>query len=388
MTAPETTVDRARLRFALLGPGYPHRGGIAQYTTLLHQELASCHEVRHFSLTRQYPSLLFPGKTQLDESCQAIAAPTIPCLDSMNPFTWFSTAGLIREFAPDLTVLMWWQPFFGPSLGTVSRLLERRGLPTAFLCHNVAPHEGSLVDRLLTRWAFARARAFVLHAEVDRAALGELRQGAAVVVNPHPAYEQFIPGRRIDQLEARRRLGLRGSRVLLFFGLIRAYKGVRTLLTAFARLAGDPELELVVAGECYEPEGEYRRLIEELGIVSRVRFVNRFIPNEEVAPYFAACDLVVLPYHTASQSGVVQIAYAMERPVLATRVGGLPEVIFEGETGLLVPPLDADALAGAVREFFARGGLETFRQGIAARRDLFAWSRMRRKLETLAGGCR
>jgi glycosyltransferase involved in cell wall biosynthesis len=355
---------------------------------MLHRELATCHEVRTFSLTRQYPSLLFPGKTQLDESCKAISAPTTPCLDSLNPLTWFSTARLIDDFAPDLTILMWWQPFFGPALGTVSRLLERYGGSTSFLCHNVVPHEGSLLDRLLTRWAFARARAFILHSEVDRTALARLRQSVSVAVNPHPAYEQFNPGQRIDRSEARRGLGIRGTKVLLFFGLIRAYKGVRTLLTAFAQLVDDPELELVVAGECYEPEEGYRRLIEELGIGPRVRFVNRFIPNEEVASYFAACDLVVLPYHTASQSGVVQIAYAMERPVVATRVGGLPEVVFEGETGLLVPPGDAAALAGAVRAFFARGGLETFQAGIVARRDLFTWGRMRRKVETLAGECR
>lgn len=369
----------------MVGPGWPLRGGIAQYSTQLARELAQHHDVLHVSYARQYPDRLFPGKTQFETgtapSGQLAAEPII---DSLGPLSWRHAAERIAGFGATHAVIMWWHPFFAPCLGTLARLLARRGITSTFLCHNVVPHEGSRLTRILSRWAFAGSTSFIVHAGELAGALDELiPKGARVESSPHPIYAQYGPPP--PQEQARAQLSVTTARVLLFFGLIRAYKGVATLIRAFATLAReDPELTLVVAGECYEPEEPYRALIREHGLEARVRFENRFIPNEEVATYFAAADVVTLPYHTASASGVITIAYAMDRPVVATRVGGLPEVVFEGETGHLVPPEDPAALATAIRGVFARGGREAYAKGIAEKRALFTWARMREVIEGLS----
>lgn len=373
-----------RMSLALIGPGWPLRGGIAQYSTKLHEELARHHGVLHVSYSRQYPALLFPGKTQLDTSARPLRAPAVALLDSIGPWTWGRTVTAIVEAGATHAVIMWWHPFFAPCLGAVARGLSRRGIPSTFLCHNVVPHEGARFTRVLSRWALAPAHSFIVHGGDLKAALADLVPGPArIEVSPHPIYDQFGPVP--DVAAAKAALKITTTRVLLFFGLIRAYKGVMTLIRAFAELAAsDPDLTLVIAGECYEPEQPYRALISQLELDARVRFENRFIANEDVGNYFAAADVVTLPYHSASQSGVIPIAYAMDRPVVATRVGGLPEVVFEGETGYLVPPEDAPALAAAIRRVFAIGGRTAFLEGLSRHRGLFSWARMREVIEGLA----
>jgi D-inositol-3-phosphate glycosyltransferase len=370
------------MKIALVGPGWPLRGGIAQYSTKLAGELALHHELTYIGYARQYPALLFPGKTQLDESAQPLKHPAQALLDSIGPRTWWRAADAIQAAGARLAVIMWWHPFFAPCLGTLARLLARRGIPSVFLCHNVAPHEGSRLTRVLSRWAFAPASGFIVHATELVEPLAALTHGQPIAVSPHPLYDQF--GDPPDQGEARRALGVTTSKVLLFFGLVRAYKGVATLIDAFARVAeADPDVTLVIAGECYEPEELYRRMIVERDLAARIKFENRFVPNEDVARYFAAADVLVLPYHAASQSGVIPVAYALGRPVIATRVGGLPEVV-TSETGALVPPRDAAALAAAIQQFYEAGGAARFADGIARARTLFSWSRMRETLERLA----
>lgn len=373
------------MNIALVGPSHPHRGGIAQYTALLHRELATAHAVTHVSYSRLYPGLLFPGTTQFDASASALAVPSCALIDSIGPLSWFRAARALAAARPELALVMWWHPFFAPALGTIARRLAAAGIRVVFTCHNVVPHESAGLLRHLSKWAFAPASAFVLHSAAERPSLQALVPGARTVVTPLPSFDHFVPAALPDAAAARRALSIARGRVLLFFGLIRAYKGVRTLIRAFSELASDPELELVIAGECYEPEAGYRALLSECGLTGRVRFENRFLSNEEVATYVRAADVVVLPYHTASQSGVIPVAYALERPVIATRVGGLPEVVREGETGLLVPPGDPAALAGAIREFFARGGRAAFAPGVARVRELFSWRRMREAIEELAG---
>lgn len=368
-----------RIKIAVVGPGWPLRGGIAQYSTKLVAELAGWHDVRHVSYARQYPGLLFPGKTQVDESPRPAGCIAAPALDSLNPVTWVRTADELAGAGVGHAVLMWWHPFFAPCLGTLARRLAKRGVRSTFLCHNVAPHEGSRFNRVLSRWAFAPAASFVVHARELTASLADLAPpGARVAVSPHPLYDQY--GTPPPRQEARLALGLPAAGpVLLFFGLIRAYKGVFTAIEALREL---PEATLVIAGECYEPEGPYRARIAELGLTGRVRFENRFIPNHEVAPYFAAADVVTLPYHNASASGVIPIAYAMGRPVVATAVGGLPEAVIEDETGHLVPPRDAGALAAAIRTCLARDPA-TYAPGLEKARRRLSWATMRETLESL-----
>ncbi|HZI89417.1 MAG TPA: glycosyltransferase [Candidatus Polarisedimenticolia bacterium] len=377
------------MKAAILGPTYPHRGGIAHYTTLLARALHPRHDLSILSFRRLYPGFLFPGTTQFDASEDRIEPPVAPepILDSLNPFTWQRAGSRLRELAPDFLVVPWWHPFFGPSLGAAARGARRtKGRPVRiFLCHNVAPHEGTPVDRMLTSYGLGAADAFLVHARSEEAKLRPIARGRPIRVHPHPSYEIFsreAPSRE----EARRALDLDG-RVILFFGYVRPYKGLEDLLRALTLARPDAWDRLVVVGEFYDPPERYRPLLEDPRLRDRVRVVNRYVPNEEVARYFAAADVAALPYRHATGSGIAQVAFGAGVPVIATRTGGLEEVVEEGVSGLLVPPRDPEALARAVERFFDEGLGEKLRAGVALSRRRFGWEALVTAIESLAGEC-
>lgn len=377
------------MRWALLGPLHPYRGGIAHYGALLARELAREDEVAAFNYRRLYPGLLFPGRSQYDASASPLAVPAPRLLDSLDPLSWRRTADAIVATQPDALVCHWWQPFFGPALGGVLGRLARQApaCRRLLLCHNVLPHEKRRVDLLLARRALARAQGFLVHSESDAAVLRALLPDARLRVHPHPSYEALLDQAPTREA-ARAALGIAPSaRVLLFFGYVRAYKGLDLALRALARLA-DPQLQLWVVGEFYEPRARTEALIAELNLRDRVRIVDRYVANEEVGQYFQAADLVLQPYRSATQSGIAQIALAAGRPVLATRVGGLPEQIEDGVSGLLVPPEDPAALAAAIARFFTGSLAETLAPGIAAAQARFAWSGLATALRALSADCR
>jgi glycosyltransferase involved in cell wall biosynthesis len=370
------------MRIALVGLTHPFRGGISHYTTLLYTELERRHDVHFFTLRRQYPRLLFPGRTQIDHSGDALRVPNDPCLDSINPLSWWITAVRIRRFRPDLVLFSWWHPFFAPAFGTVARLARRIGrAPSCFLCHNVIPHEPSVVDRLLLRYAFSSAAAFITHSHEEARKLKEFRPRANVFHSPHPTYEAFVPETRLTADEAKLRLELSGRRVLLFFGFVRAYKGLNHLLEAMDHLPPEAGYHLLVVGEFYEDRARYEPQLDILRQRGQLTLVDRYVPNEEVPLYFSAADVVMVPYLSATQSGIVQMAYGFGRPVIATAVGGLPEVVFEGRTGSLVPPADASALARAVRRLFEEHDPQWFGQQIGETAEAFSWDRMVETIE-------
>jgi glycosyltransferase involved in cell wall biosynthesis len=378
------------VKAAILGPTYPHRGGIAHYTTLLARALHARHSLSIVSFRRLYPGFLFPGTTQFDASEDRIEPPVPPeaILDSVNPFTWARAGSRLRALDPDFLVVPWWHPFFGPSLGTAARGARRsHGRPVRiFLCHNVAPHEGTPVDRVLTAYGLGAADAFLVHARSEAEKLRELARGRPVRVHPHPSYEIFsreAPSRE----EARRALDLDG-RVILFFGYVRPYKGLEDLLRALTLAAATSWDRLVVVGEFYDPPERYRPLLDHPAIRDRVRVVNRYVPNEEVARYFAAADVAALPYREATGSGIAQIAFGAGLPVIATRTGGLEEVVEEGVSGLLVPPRDPVALARGIERFFDEGMGERLRAGVRAGARRFGWEGLVTAIEELVAECR
>ncbi|HXL15773.1 MAG TPA: glycosyltransferase [Methylomirabilota bacterium] len=377
------------MRVAILGPTYPHRGGIAHYTTLLARALHSRHELSIVSFKRLYPGFLFPGSTQFDTSVAAIEPPVPPepILDSMDPLSWMRAGSRLRRREPDFLVVPWWHPFFGPSLGTAARRARGgKGRPARiFLCHNVAPHEGTPLDRALTAYGLGAADAFLVHARSEAAKLETLARGRPVRVHPHPSYEIFSE-RAPSREEARASLGLTG-RVILFFGYVRPYKGLEDLLSALAIARPDSWDMLTIVGEFYAPPERYRRLLEDPRIRDRVRVVNRYVPNEEVARWFAAADVVVLPYREATGSGIAQVAFGAGLPVIGTRTGGLEEVVEEGASGLLVPPRDPTALARAIERFFGENLAERLRAGVARNRRRFEWEGLVDAIESLAAEC-
>ena len=379
------------MRWALLGPVHPYRGGIAHYGALLARELAREDEVAAFNYRRLYPGLLFPGRTQFDASANPLDVPAPRLLDSVAPLSWRRTAAAIAATGPDAIVCHWWQPFFGPALGAVLGRLAALAPACSrlLLCHNVLPHERRRLDRWFAQPALAGAQGFLVHSESDAAVLRGLLPAARVRVHPHPSYEALLmEGGALTREEARAALGIAPqARVLLFFGYVRAYKGLDLALRALAQLT-DPRLQLWVVGEFYEPRAQTEALIAELKLNDRVRIVDRYVPNEEVGRYFQAADLVLQPYRSATQSGIAQIALAAGRPVLATRVGGLPEQIEDGVSGLLVPPENPAALAAAIQRFFDHALADTLAPGIAAARARFAWSGLGAALRALAAECR
>ncbi len=371
------------MKICLIGPIHPLRGGIAHYNAQLALELGRRHEIIVMSFSRQYPALFFPGRTQFDPGQPPPGLVAEPLLDSLNPLSWIRAARRLAALAPDLVVVHWWNPYFTLCLGTTIRLARRRSRAVVvFICHNVVPHDPFPGTRWLTRFALASCDAWLVHSQADRQELESLRLTGTILVTAQPAARGF--GEPIDKEHARGRLGLSGN-TLLYFGLIRHYKGLPHLLEALPRVLHRVDCTLLIVGEFYDGKDHCLRLIDALGLASNVRVIDRFIPDAEVSLYFSAADLVILPYESATQSAIVPIAYAFERPVVATRVGGLPEAVCDGETGLLVEPHNPAALAEAIIRFYEEKMEGTFRRNILQKKQ-FSWAELARTLEEAALG--
>jgi glycosyltransferase involved in cell wall biosynthesis len=372
------------MKIVLLGAAYPYRGGIAHFTETLYRRLvARGNDVRVVTFTRQYPSFLFPGTSQLESVEDPI--PTVRLLDTIAPHTWWRTARFIAEERPDLLLVRYWMPFFAPSLGTVCRIARKRGVRTAALLDNVIPHEARPGDHALTRYFLRQAGSFIVLSETVERDLRTFRPDAPCLRLYHPVYDLFGPP--MDRAVSRRDLDLgHEENVLLFFGAIRSYKGLDTLLEALPIARRDVPLTLVVAGEFYGDEERYRERIRSLGIEDAVRLSGRYVPTSDVPAYFAAANVVVQPYVTATQSGVAQVAYHFGRPLIVTDVGGLGEVVPDGVAGLVVPPEDPPALARAIVRFF-REGLETkLTEGVLHEREKYSWEPLCEAIEEMAAG--
>ena len=334
------------MKVTIVGPAYPLRGGIAHHTYWLSRQLAARgHDVQVISFRRLYPALLFPGKTERDTSRLKLDAGALSVLAPLSPTTWRKAIQITKAFAPDLIVFQWWQPFFAPLVGTLARAFRRAGIRQMIECHNVYPHEGSPFDRLLLKFAFAPVDHFITHSVVDRDKLARAFPQKQIAVSPLPRFTEFS-GASAHQRDGRR---------LLFFGKVRRYKGLDVLLRAMPKVLEQAACELLIVGEFYDGIERYRRLIRALGIAPHVRIDDRYVPNEEVADIFARADVLVLPYVSASQSGVAQIAFANALPVIASTAGGLAETVRDGVNGLLFPPGDADALAAQIVSYFTNG---------------------------------
>lgn len=363
-------------RIAVVGLTYPFRGGIAHYSSLFVRELRKRHEVLFLTLSRQYPKILFPGVSQYDFSDQALVEDGNPIVDSLNPLSWLKTARTLNRERPELIVFQWWHPFFAFAFGSIVRMLDKPiQSRVCFLCHNVLPHESNPMQSLLTRYAFNKANYFIVHSIPDHRQLEVLRPGATIRQGHHPTYSEFASLSSISRAEARKELGLPDkANVVLFFGLIRKYKGLQYLIEAMKLLPESLDCRLLVAGEFYDDKEPYLSNITALGLDDRIEVVDKYISNEQVATYFRAANVVALPYVSATQSGIVQIAFGLGTPVITTNVGGLPEVVDDGRTGYIVDAESAQQLADAIVLYFESGSEDTFRSAILEQTDRFDWS--------------
>jgi D-inositol-3-phosphate glycosyltransferase len=367
----------------IISPAHPLRGGIAALSERLALELQQAgYSVTIFSFVLQYPAFLFPGKTQFTDDPAPEGLDIRPLLNSVNPFNWWRVGRLLARAQPDQVIVRFWLPFMGPCLGSVLRIARwtsRKSFKITALVDNIIPHEKRFGDRPFAKWFVGACDGFVV---MSRSVGAEIRQflppeqpESRVRYAPHPVYDNY--GVLLDKNNARELLNLpQNASIVLFFGFVRKYKGLDLLLKA---LAQTPGLHALIAGECYEDWAEYQRIIEENGLADRVHLRLDFIPADEVNRYFSASDLVVQPYRSATQSGISQIAYHFEKPMVVTRVGGLPEIVTDGVSGYVVD-LTPEAIASALRDFFESGRAEKMQAGVRSEKARFSWGNLTRVL--------
>lgn len=368
-------------RFALIGPTHPYRGGIAHYTTLLAQALRREQETLVISFSRQYPRWLFPGRSDRDPSQRPLQTEAEYLLDPLNPISWWRTLRRIDQWGADIVVIPWWVPFWAPAWAMLGRGIKRLPHPPRllFICHNVLPHEKSLVDKVALRLALSPGDGFVVHAQADGRRLREQFPQAKIQVSPLPTYAALGQGAMSPPVD------LPTDRpLLLFFGFVRHYKGLDVLLQALPMVLAKRSVHLLIVGEFWQDEDVYRSQIRQLQLESAVTIVNDYVPDEALAAYVKAATVVVLPYRSATQSAVVQVAFGQGRPVITTNVGGLTEVVADGRTGLIVPPEHPQALALAINHFFDQELGPKFEENIQQEKERFSWQRLIDQLLTLA----
>jgi glycosyltransferase involved in cell wall biosynthesis len=371
------------MTIAIVSTAYPLRGGIAQYTAILYNKLTERgHDVHVITFKRQYPKMLFPGKSQLDASRDETAKiPTEVILDSINPVTWFQGYRRIAQLKCELVIFKYWMPFFAPCYGMIAWLAKKfSGAQILFLCDNIIPHERRVGDVALTEFAFRSGDFFIVQSDVVKEQLLKLFPKARYRVVAHPVYEIF--GDPIEKSEAKRRLNVSDERVILFFGYVRTYKGLDLLLDAMPKILREVKVRLLVVGEFYENEAGFRKQIADLGITATVDVRADFVANEDVSLYFSACDVVVLPYRSATQSGIVQIAYQLHKPCIVTNVGGLAEVVIDHRTGFVVAPDNPSSLADAVIRFYRERRELEFVENVKVEKPKYSWDNMIRAIET------
>jgi glycosyltransferase involved in cell wall biosynthesis len=370
------------LKIALLSCFYPFRGGIAQFNANLFEELGKAHDVRAFNFSRQYPDFLFPGKTQyVTPEDEAVPVEAQALLDTADPFSWGRTAREIRRWGADLLVVRYWMSWFAPSLGWVARHVGPKCRVVGIL-DNVIPHERHWFDTPLTKWFLRGLDGAVTLCEEVQGDLLKLRGDIPHTVLPHPIYTHF--GEKLPREQAERILGIpSGRRTLLFFGLIREYKGLDILLQAFDLLDG--RYQLIIAGEPYGSFERYRKLIDTGRDPASVYVFPDYIRDSEVKHYFSAADLTVLPYRSATQSGISSVSCHFDVPMVVTDVGGLRETIGGRGTGIVCENAAPACIATAIERFFDEPLLrERLGEGIRAEKERLSWSRFSEDLTAFA----
>jgi glycosyltransferase involved in cell wall biosynthesis len=370
-------------KIVIVSPAHPLRGGIAASSERLAETMqAAGHTVVIYSFSLQYPDFLFPGKTQFTDDPPPAGLTIRTRLNSVNPFNWLSSGWQIARERPDDIIVRFWLPIMGPCLGTVLRIARwvagKRPRITA-LIDNIIPHEKRPGDRFFVGYFTGACDRFVV---MSRSVETEMQQfvtnASAVRYAPHPIYDNY--GDPIDAALARQRLSLpAGVPMVLFFGFIRAYKGLDLLLKA---LATTPGVHALVAGECYGDWDTYQQIIDAHGLADRVHLRTDFIPTDQVRLYFSASDLVVQPYKSATQSGISQIAYHFDKPMVVTNVGGLPEIVTNGVSGYVVEPAET-AIADSIRDFFEHDRAAALIAGVRTEKERFSWGNL---MGALLGG--
>ena len=368
----------------IVGSAYPLRGGLANYNERIaraYQDQGA--EVKIFTFSLQYPNFLFPGKTQFSDGPAPEGLDIEVSLNSVNPFSWISLGRKIKKSAPDLLIIKFWIPFMGPSLGTVARIAKRnRKTKVVTIIDNIIPHEKRPGDRILANYFVGAVDGFI---SMSASVLDDLKtfdQKKPKIFTPHPVYDNF--GQPKDKLLAKKNLNLDiDQNYILFFGFIRDYKGLDLLLRAMSdQRIKDLGLKLIVAGEFYTDSKPYFEIIEKYQLSEQLVLATDFIPDDKVGDYFNAIDMVVQPYKDATQSGVTQIAYHFEKPMLVTNVGGLPEIVPHLKTGYVVD-VDPLKIADGIIDFYENNREQAMIENCRQEKKKYSWDTMLEKIGEL-----
>lgn len=361
-------------KVVIIGPAHPLRGGLATFNQRLSRAFTERGaECSIYSFSLQYPSFLFPGKTQFSEEPAPAGISIHTVINSINPFNWIKVGNQLKKEKPDLIVVRFWLPFMGPALGTILRFVKKNR-HTRIICiaDNIIPHEKRPGDRVFTRYFLKSCDAFITMSEKVMKDLRIFQPQKPALQVDHPLYDNF--GEIITREEARNHLGLSlNSKIILFFGFIRKYKGLDILLETIPIL-GDKEIRFLIAGEFYEDQQPYKEQIQRLGIADQLILRTDFIPDSEVKYYLCAADAVIQPYRNATQSGVTPLAYHFEKPMIVTNVGGLPSLVPHEKAGLVVEP-NPDAIAAGIRRFYQLGQ-DYFIPHLRTEKLKYSWSRL------------
>lgn len=373
------------MKVILLGTAYPYRGGLASYNERLAREfLAQGHSVQIYTFTLQYPDFLFPGTTQYSTSPPPSDLFIVRKVNSINPLNWWKVGREIAALAPDLLIMKYWLPFMAPCFGTIARLAKRnKKTKVVAVIDNIIPHEKRFADRMLSNYFVGSIDGFIAQSKSVLEDLKTFDEHKPTLFSPHPLFDNF--GEKPNKAEAIEKLGLEmNGQYLLFFGFIRDYKGLDLLLEAMAdSRIYDSYTQLIIAGEFYNNAEKYMELIREKKLHQKVILRTDFIPDEMVRYYFSAADMVVQPYKHATQSGVTQICYHFNRPMLVTNVGGLPEIVPDGIVGYVTDP-NPTAIADAVDDFYTHHKEYLFVENIKIEKNKFTWATMINNIKKVA----
>ena len=364
------------MKIVILGTAYPYRGGLATFNERLARQFqAEGHDVEVVTFTLQYPSFLFPGKTQYSNEVAPTDLKIKRWVNSCNPFNWVSVGRRIRKMQPDMLITCYWMAFFAPCYGIIERIVKgNRKTRCIALVHNMIPHEPSILDKLFAPFYVKSTDGFVALSDSVVRDIDKLdKRHKPKTFSPHPIYDHY--GERMSKADACQALGLDADKdYMLFFGLVRAYKGLDLLLDAMGKIHTKmPNLRLLVAGEFYEQEESYRKQIADNGLTDKVIIRNEFIPDADLRKYFGAANLIVQPYKTATQSGVTQVAFHFEKPMLVTNVGGLGEIVHDHQMGYATEP-NADAIADAIVDYYENNRQEDYTQYLILEKEKYSWS--------------
>ena len=366
------------MNIVLLGTAYPFRGGLATFNERLARQLqAEGHQVEVITFTLQYPSFLFPGKTQYSTEDAPTDLLISQQVNSCNPLNWIKVGHRIRKMQPDLLITCYWMAFFAPCYSIIERIAKRNGKTrTIALVHNMIPHEPSILDKLFAPFYVRSTDGFVALSESVVQDINRLDKNHKPKTSyPHPIYDHY--GEQMSKEEACQALNLNPeNQYMLFFGLVRAYKGLDLLLDAFGKVKDQlPNLQLIIAGEFYEDEDKYRAQISNNQLTNKVIIKNEFIADADLRKYFGAANLIVQPYKTATQSGVTQVAFHFEKPMLVTNVGGLGEIVHDHKMGYAVEP-NADAIAEALTDYYTHSLQADYTEYLIKQKDNYSWSKL------------